>query len=66
MIYLLYLVVGVIVGISLTLVVIGLNSGNGNFRLIPVEDEEGFYKVNVRLMPDQNLKKKKFIILSRE
>ncbi len=66
MTYLLYLVVGVIVGISLTLAVIGLSSSNGNFRLIPVEDEEGFYKVNVRLMPDQNLKKKKFIILSRE
>lgn len=66
MTYIFYLILGLVIGSLATFAIIRVHSGDGCFKLEKIEGEEGFYKVNVRLIPDQNLDKKKFILLTRE
>lgn len=57
---------GVLIGMLLTLVAFAIQSGVGYFKVDPVEPDEGTYSVNVRLEANQNLLKKKMIVLRRE
>lgn len=68
MIYLAFLG-GVVVGTIVTRVIIGLQSGKGYFKIEPYRDEdgtEGLYAVNVCLTANQDLLKKKQIILHKD
>ena len=66
MMNLLIFAVGVLGGSAVTLIVLGIQSGVGYFKVDPVEPDEGTYSVNVRLEANQNLLKKKIILLYRE
>ena len=66
MMNLLIFAVGVLGGSAVTLIVLGIQSGVGYFKIDPVEPDEGTYSVNVRLEANQNLLKKKIILLYRE
>ena len=57
---------GVLLGALLTLIAFAIRSGVGYFKVDPVEPDEGTYSVNVRLEANQNLLKKKMILLHRE
>ena len=63
---LLIFAIGVLGGSAVTLIVLGIQSGVGYFKVDPVEPDEGTYSVNVRLEANQNLLKKKIILLYRE
>lgn len=68
MIYLAFLG-GVILGTVVTRMIISLGSANGYFKVEPYRDEdgtEGLYTVNVCLTANQDLLKKKQIILHRD
>ena len=66
MMNLLIFAVGVLGGSAVTLIILGIQSGVGYFKVDPVEPDEGTYSVNVRLEANQNLLKKNFILLHRE
>ena len=66
MMNLLIFAIGVLMGTIVTLVILAIQSGVGYFKVDPVEPDEGTYSVNVRLEANQNLLKKKMIILHRE
>ena len=66
MMNLLIFAIGVLGGSAVTLIVLGIQSGVGYFKVDPVEPDEGTYSVNVRLEANQNLLKKNFILLHRE
>ena len=66
MMNLLIFAVGVLGGSAVTLIILGIQSGIGYFKVDPVEPDEGTYSVNVRLEANQNLLKKNFILLHRE
>ena len=57
---------GMLVGAIILTVVLAIRSGIGYFKVDPVEPDEGTYSVNVRLEANQNLLKKKIILLYRE
>lgn len=57
---------GMLAGAIVLTVVLATQSGIGYFKVDPVEPDEGTYSVNVRLEANQNLLKKKFILLHRE
>ena len=63
---LLIFAIGVLGGSAVTLIILGIQSGVGHFKVDPVEPDEGTYSVNVRLEVNQNLLKKNFILLHRE
>lgn len=63
---LLFFLCGIVIGCILTLFVLHMYSGHGYFKLEKYSDEDGIYTINVRLPPDQNLDKKKKVVLSRE
>lgn len=63
---LLFFLFGLVIGVIVSNVSRWLSTGRGFFKLEKVPDEEDFYKINVRLLPDQKLNKKKHIILTRE
>ena len=63
---LLIFAIGVLMGTIVTLVILAIQSGVGYFKVDPVEPDEGTYSVNVRLEANQNLLKKKMILLHRE
>lgn len=68
MIYLVFLG-GVVLGSVITQIIIGLESAKGYFKVEPYRDEdgtEGLYTVNVHLTPNQDLLKKKRIILHKD
>lgn len=68
MIYLTFLG-GVTLGAIVMKIIIGLESANGYFKVEPYRDEdgtEGLYAVNVCLTANQDLLKKKQIILHRD
>ena len=58
--------IGILSGSAVTLIILGIQSGVGYFKVDPVEPDEGTYSVNVRLEANQNLLKKKMILLHRE
>ena len=66
MMNLLIFAIGVLGGSAVTLIILGIQSGIGYFKVDPVEPDEGTYSVNVRLEANQNLLKKNFILLRRE
>lgn len=63
---LLLFLIGVSVGCIITQIIIRFKSGRGFFTISKVPEEEELYTVNVRLIRDQKLNKKKQIILTRE
>ena len=66
MMNLLIFAIGVLDGSAVSLIILGIQSGVGYFKIDPVEPDEGTYSVNVRLEANQNLLKKKIILLYRE
>lgn len=66
MMNLLIFAIGILSGSAVTLIILGIQSGVGYFKVDPVEPDEGTYSVNVRLEANQNLLKKKIILLYRE
>ena len=66
MMNLLIFAIGVLGGSAVTLIILGIQSGVGYFKVDPVEPDEGTYSVNVRLEANQNLLKKKIILLYLE
>lgn len=63
---LLFLLGGAILGSVVTSVIFRIDSGYGYFKLEKVPDEEDFYTINMRILPNQKLDKKKKITLTRE
>lgn len=59
-------VLGFVVGFITAKVIFRVMSGHGYFKLDIVSEEDGLYSVNMRLIPDQKLNKKKRIILKQE
>lgn len=59
-------VLGFMVGFITAKVILRVTSGHGYFKLDIVSEEDGLYSVNMRLIPDQKLNKKKRIILKQE
>lgn len=57
---------GVVFGVIFTRILIGLQSGSGFFSIIPYREDDGFYKVNVSLKKDEQLCKRRYIILIRD
>lgn len=58
---------GVFTGLGLVSIFFGLKSGFGDFKLEPYdEDDTGFYRINIKLHSNQNLLKKKYIILEKD
>lgn len=60
------LLLGVIVGAVVATLLSRSHTGYGFFKLEKIQDEEDLYTINMRLVPDQKLNKKKRIILTRE
>lgn len=58
--------VGVLVGVVITLLVLALRSALGFYRVDPVDPDEGTYSIKIRLTRDDKLLKKKLIMLYRE
>ena len=58
--------VGVLVGVVITLLLLALRSALGFYRVDPVDPDEGTYSIKIRLARDDKLLKKKLIILYRE
>lgn len=68
MLYLLCSLGGVIIGSIVTQIVIRWKAGYGYFKVerMPDEEENDLYKVNIALTRDQQLLRKKTIILKRD
>ena len=62
----LFLVIGVVIGILGTVLFYQKKTGQGYFKLEKIPDEEDLYTLNFRVPPDQQLDKKTRIILTRE
>lgn len=63
----LILLIGVVIGVLLTLLFFYHKSGCGYFIIESYDDDEtGFYKINIRIPTQDKLLKKKQIILYRE
>ena len=58
--------VGVLVGVVITLLLLVLRSALGFYRVDPVDPDEGTYSIKIRLTRDDKLLKKKLIMLYRE
>lgn len=58
--------VGVLVGVVITLLLLVLRSALGFYRVDPVDPDEGTYSIKIRLTRDNKLLKKKLIMLYRE
>lgn len=59
-------VIGMGAGILIGIVGFYTKAAYGYFKIEPVPDEEDLYTVNMRILPDQNLKKRTRIVLTRE
>ena len=63
----LILLIGVALGVVLTLLFFYHKSGYGYFTVVPYDDEDtGFYNINVRIPTQGDLSKKKRIIIYKE
>ena len=61
------LLIGVVIGVLLTLLFFYRKSGYGYFIIESYDDDEtGFYKINIRIPTQDKLLKKKQIILYKE
>lgn len=60
-------ILGLIIGFIVSRVCVSHLSAFGSFRLEPYDNEDiGFYKVNMMIVPNQNLLKKDYIILKKD
>lgn len=66
MLYILAFAGGVILGSLCTALYLIRKKVNGYFKIEPLEDEDGFYTVNVCITPNQNLLSKSSLILKRD
>lgn len=66
MYYILAFVGGALVGILFAAWRMAWKTASGYFKTEPLEDEEGFYKVNISITQDQNLLNKSTLILKRD
>mgnify|MGYP004485107687 CR=1 FL=1 len=66
MVYGICVVIGIVTGILFGWIGFYTKAAYGYFKIEPVPDEEDLYTVNMRLLPDQNLKKRTRIVLTRE
>lgn len=57
---------GVVVGCIVTQILFRSTAGFGYFKLDVVSEEDGLYSVNIKLIPNQKLNKKKRIVLKRD
>ena len=58
---------GLLLGSIITLTIREVLSGNGYFKLVPYDEENtGFYRINVRIISNQDLMKKRYIVLRKE
>ena len=63
---------GIVIGTLFTRLYMDLRSGHGRFMVVPYEDDakdqadDGLYRVNVALKPNDDLLKKKYIILRKD
>mgnify|MGYP000192425532 CR=1 FL=1 len=66
MLYLFVFLGGVVIGIIVSKIGVRRSSAYGYFTLEPYdEDNTGFYKINMKVTPNQDLLKKDFIILEK-
>ena len=66
MLYLFVFLGGVVIGIIVSKIGVRRSSAYGHFTLEPYdEDNTGFYKINMKVTPNQDLLKKDFIILEK-
>lgn len=66
MLYLFVFLGGVVIGIIVSKIGVLRLSAYGHFKLEPYdEDNTGFYKINMKVTPNQDLLKKDFIILEK-
>lgn len=63
---LLFLTLGVFIGSVLTKIIVYLTSGKGYFSVNSVSPEDDLYSINVRLVKNQKLDKKRTIMLIRD
>lgn len=63
---LLFLTLGVFIGSVLTKIIVYLTSGKGYFSVNSVSPEDDLYSINVRLVKNQKLDKKRTIVLIRD
>lgn len=63
---LLFLALGIFIGSVLAKIIIYLTSGKGYFSVSNVSPEDGLYSINLRLVKNQKLDKKKTIVLVRD
>lgn len=63
---LLFITLGVIAGSIITQVILRFRAGHGYFVIEELSPDDDLYTINMRLTKDQNLHKKKRIILIRE
>ena len=59
-------VLGFVIGCITAKVIFRFTSGHGYFKLDIVSEEDGLYSVNIKLIPNQKLNKKKRIVLKRD
>ena len=59
-------VLGFVIGCITAKVIFRFTSGHGYFKLGIVSEEDGLYSVNIKLIPNQKLNKKKRIVLKRD
>lgn len=57
---------GVVVGCIATQILFRSMAGFGYFKLDVVSEEDDLYSINIKLIPNQKLNKKKRIILKRD
>ena len=57
---------GVVVGCVITQILFRSMAGFGYFKLDVVSEEDDLYSVNIKLIPNQKLNKKKRIVLKRD
>lgn len=62
----LILLIGVALGVVLTLLSFYHKSGYGYFTVVPYDEDTGFYNINVRIPTQGDLSKKKRIIIYKE
>lgn len=66
MLEVLLFLLGVVVGCVITQILFRSMTGFGYFKLDVVSEEDDLYSVNIKLIPNQKLNKKKRIVLKRD
>lgn len=65
--WIIFLGIGIFIGFAASKSTKKMTTATGYFKLAPYdEDNTGFYKVNIRIDPDQDLLTKHYILLEKE